>query len=744
MSILLSGAIRLRALSPLILALIFSFSLPVSPLEAGQAPERVRTEIPYRDGTVVLLSEFQEKITETRYRAKGQVEISFQDVVITSDEVEYDELTRVGETKGAARFSQNKQWLVCSRAEFNFESQTGVFYDASGFTDEEFLIRGRTIRRTGRDTYVIDEGYITACADKLPKWSFDMSRAKIRVDRTARLHHMVFKVKGIPLFYTPYLIVPMERKRRNSGFLIPHTGTSTSKGRVFSEGYFQTLGPSADITVYGDYFTERGLGYGGIFRARPNPETRLYLLAYGIGDRLGQGGAHLIVDGETSLRNGFRAVANVNITSNFRFRQAFSDSFHSATIPLERSVVFVTGNQKSFSTNFAFHREEVLQPERSVVIRKAPTVEFLSLGQPLGRTPLIFYLRLAAEGIRRTDSVLQTPSLVQRLDLFPRLALRLPALRGFSLIPSIGFRQTYYSARIDDQPQPQVIASSLYRHYSDFELDMRAPTLEKTYRTASLGTFKHVIEPVSTYRWINGIDHLRETIRFDEHDAVADSNELEYGVVNRIFKSREVRPGVRQDFEFLSLRLSQKYYFDPDFGGAFQSGSANIFYPLDTLTGFSLTGTQRNLAPTSMVLRISPSSAISHDIRADYDSKFKRFRDASISTAWYREKFVLAATYFRTYALEPETFDAHHIQALTGYGSPLRGLSASVVLSYNIQTSKLLNSYSRLNYAWDCCAVAMEFQQFDLGARAETRFSFSFTLKGIGSFGNIKRPESLF
>ena len=35
-------------------------------------------------------------------------------------------------------------------------------------------------------------------------------------------------------------------------------------------------------------------------------------------------------------------------------------------------------------------------------------------------------------------------------------------------------------------------------------------------------------------------------------------------------------------------------------------------------------------------------------------------------------------------------------------------------------------------------------QQFDLGLRAESRFSFSFTLKGIGSFGNLKRPESLF
>jgi LPS-assembly protein len=69
---------------------------------------------------------------------------------------------------------------------------------------------------------------------------------------------------------------------------------------------------------------------------------------------------------------------------------------------------------------------------------------------------------------------------------------------------------------------------------------------------------------------------------------------------------------------------------------------------------------------------------------------------------------------------------------------------SSLVISYNLRTSQLLNSNTRVSYTWDCCGVAMEFNQFDLGLRTESRFSFSFTLKGIGSFGNLKRPESLF
>jgi hypothetical protein len=135
---------------------------------------------------------------------------------------------------------------------------------------------------------------------------------------------------------------------------------------------------------------------------------------------------------------------------------------------------------------------------------------------------------------------------------------------------------------------------------------------------------------------------------------------------------------------------------------------------------------------------------MSYDFRADYDSKLDRMRDASLSAIWQREKVFMAGTYFKTAALESALQKSNHVQGQAGYGSPNRGFSASLTLSYNVETSKLLNSHSRLNYVWDCCGIAMEFQQFDLGLRTESRFSFSFTLKGIGSFGNLKRPESLF
>ena len=711
--------------------------------QAG-ARQQVRTEIPYRDGKVTLVSDFQERVTKTRYRATGHVLITFQDIVVTAEAAEYDEETREAFTTGQTRFSQKQQWLVCSRAELNLNTQTGAFYDASGYTDQQFLITGRTILKTGPDSYRVEDGSVTACAEKRPKWSFQAGTTNLRVDRTARLHHTVFRIKGVPVFYFPYMVVPMEKKVRSSGLIPFHTGNSTSKGRMYSQGYYQTLGNSADVTVRGDYYSLRGLGLSGIFRARPNPATRFSLEVFGIDDKLDQGGILLAVDGETRFRDDWRGVAQVNITSNFNFRQAFLDSFRSATVSQERAIAFLTRNHNSFSTNLAYQRDEVIFPVRSLVIRKVPSLEFFSLGTPIGGSPLVLDLRASLDGMSRLDSQIETPHLVQRLDIHPRLTLRIPSFKGFSIVPSAGVRETYYGAQLSDDSPTGVESQGMHRRYVDLNIELRTPVLEKDFSSSWLGDFRHVLEPYVTYRRIHGISNFDKTIRFDEEDAIADTNEVEYGIVNRFYADRKTDAGNMEKRELMTVGLVQKYYFDPTFGGAFKEGRLNSFYPLDTVSGFYQTGIMRNISPISAIVQISPQNGIHHDVRADYDTRLQRWRNGSLSTLWQQGRFVLSGTYFRALATEPGMMDSNHIQGQIGYGNPERGLSSSLTVSYNLRTSQWLNSQTRVNYIWNCCGIAAEFNQFDLGLRTESRFTFSFTLKGIGSFGNLKRPETLF
>jgi LPS-assembly protein len=710
-----------------------------------ESKERVRLEIPYHDGTVVLVSSFLEKISGThRYRAEGNVLMTFQDYVVTGDIAEYDEETREGFVEGKTRFSQKHQWLTCSRAELNFNTQTGVFYDASGYTDREFFITSRVIRKTGKDIYRAEDGMITACQEKRPKWSFTASQANIRVDQTARLHNAVFKIKNIPVLYVPYVILPMEKKTRSSGLVPFHTGSSTSKGRIFREGYYQTLGRSADVMVYGDYFSLRGLAVGGILRIRPDPNTHFWLQVYGINDRLHKGGIQFAVDGESRLNDEWRAVVKANIASNFSFRQAFSDNFSSATIPKEQASVFLTRNHNSISTNIAYERNEVLFPIRPLVATKIPSLELISLGTPLGRSPFVLKFRASLEGLSRIDNRIETQRLIQRLDFYPRLAWRLPSFKGFSLVPSIGIRETYYGAQLSDNSPFGVANSGLHRHYTELNIELRTPALEREFASSWLGNFGHAVEPFITYRWIHGIKDPDKIIRFDEEDAIADTNEVEYGIVNRFYRKKQNSTGLQERHEFMSFGLVQKYYFDPTFGGAFKPGQSNTFYPLDTVTGFYQTGTLSNLAPISAIFQLSPKSGVRNDIRADFDVNTQQWRNVSLSTSLRERAFSLSGTYFRIWRLEEALPVSNNIQGSIGYGSSRRGILANFTMRYNFETGKLLNTNTRVGYTWDCCGLGAVFKQYNLGQRKETSISFSFTLKGIGSFGNMQRPVSVF
>jgi LPS-assembly protein len=444
------------------------------------------------------------------------------------------------------------------------------------------------------------------------------------------------------------------------------------------------------------------------------------------------------------MRNNWRAVARVNITSNFEFRQAFADNFSKATVSREHVNVFLTRNHESFSTNIAFERNEVTFPGESLVTRKIPSIEFISLGTPLGNSPFIFSFQSSIDGISRRDGQSETGGIIQRLDIYPRIAIRLPSLLGFSLIPSIGVRKTYYGAQISDDPDEGIIHQGLNRHYADLNIDLKTPFLEKNYKSSRLGSFQHILEPYVTYRWTHGIKHLQQTVRFDENDVIADTSEIEYGIVNRFLTKRNNGAGITEKHEVLVVALTQKYHFDPSFGGAFLPEHANSFYPLNTATGFYQTGVERSLSPISATVRIRLKSSLSHDFKADYDPKLQRLRNASFWTHWKGGKFSITTTYFHKLKSEPELFDSHQLQGTVSYGSTRRGFSSSLTVRYNIQRSTLLNSRSRFSYAWDCCSVSTEFKQYDLGVRTESQFSFSFGLKGIGSFGSQELQDDLF
>jgi LPS transport system D len=168
-----------------------------------------------------------------------------------------------------------------------------------------------------------------------------------------------------------------------------------------------------------------------------------------------------------------------------------------------------------------------------------------------GKLPLYFSFQSSVAGMSRKETVedpaallangiknpIITPSIVQRLDFRPEVTLPLN-FDGWNLTATAAARGTFYSNSIDPLTR-LVLPANVTRVYGEFTLDLRPPALARNFHHGD-GSFwfRHVVEPYLTYRRITGVSDFDRIIRFDEVDAVADTNELEYGVTNRFFLRR--------------------------------------------------------------------------------------------------------------------------------------------------------------------------------------------------------------
>lgn len=713
------------------------------------------------------------------YICSGNVQVSYGDVLIIADRATYNEVTFDLLAEGNVFFEQQGQRLTGDRVEFNYKTRRGTILNSTTFTNRTpdgttLVIDANRADKINKDTYTLENVKMTACQEAVPKWTFTAKRARIRMERKATVYNALLRVKNVPVFYLPYASISISKKDRSSGFLLPSSGSSSIKGRTLHLAYYQTLGRSADVLVRTDIFSRRGIGLGFDFRARTNETSKINFGSFLVLDRLfgekgvDQGGSSFYADAVHNFKNGFVAVADVNITSSFAFRQIFSDNILSAISPEERSLFYLNKNWRSFSFNAQFGEQSSFIGEfdkngnfvsdQIVKVRKFPSVELNKRATQISdRIPFYFSFDSALEGVRRSETSadqfkLKTPSVVQRLDFFPRLTFPLKSFAGVTVTPSLGLRSTFYSDSLDPVTR-QVTGQNLFRNYMDFDVDVRPTALAKVFRhNDGTAWFKHIIEPFIEYRRIEGIDEFNRTLRVDERDVVAETNEVAFGISNSILVKRSPGEGqAPQPHEFLNLTLTQKYFFDPTFGGALRDGERNQFFPINTLGGFSFGALRRDVSPLNVKARVRPTQNIFADVRLNYDTKYHDLRDFIFGAGLTKGIFSISQSWFYTrriavdqFKFDPSTLPGNQMDISAFIGNPSKGPYGGFTVSYDLRDKlfnggfrdqKLINLTTSTGWAWDCCSLNVQTITFNAGLRSENRIVFAFTLKGIGSFG---------
>jgi LPS-assembly protein len=796
---------------------------------ATQSNKKVRVPISEEQPVIIDARECEQ--AGKVYTLRGDVQIQFADYTFHGDLVTYDSASGDVTAKGHVSLDGGRRDIHISASEgtYNLHSQTGKFYDVHGSTGARFKGRsvtltsssplsftGKLVEQTGPDEYVLHHGSVTSCELPRPKWTFTAAKIIMKVGVSAHVYNTTFRLKGVPVFYLPYASPPVERLGRESGFLIPNFGTSNTKGTVIGDSFYWAINRSMDATVGGEYLSKRGWALQENYRYRPNEVSFLNLSYFGVLDRgitttsvnqsgqivsqnTQQGGEDVKLNAETTFAHDVRGVASIDYLSSFIFRLAFTENFSQAVDSEVKSVAFLTKNIQGFSFNGFGARYQNFQSKNNddvITILHAPGVEFSSVDRKIFGSPIYWSYDVDAGGLRRSQPgqpPFVTPGLVGRADVDPDVSLPI-FYKGWTFRPDVQLRNTVYSQQQSTEQGITIAHHNVFnRRTIATSVELRPPVLSKVFDGTLAGRkIKHTIEPRFVYRYTNGVENFSSIIRFDFRDILGNTNEVEFGLLQRLFAKRE-RPECNPETtgtasasaqeitaaascapagadEFVSWEVKMKYFADPTFGGAVVNGTRNVLTTTDSFTGIAFVTDPRRFSPVVSRLRVRTSANSDLEWQLDYDSKKGRINSSTLYTGFHFGDFFVGASHaylqvpgevvddpttglvlptciphvFNQPACVPPLFD--QVRAQLGYGSPTkRGWSAAANIGFDREFNLLQYGAAQTSYNWDCCGLSFEYRRFSLGSvRNENQYRFAFTLANIGSFGNLKRQERLF
>jgi LPS-assembly protein len=383
-----------------------------------------------------------------------------------------------------------------------------------------YSFTGREIEKLDETHYIIDRATFTTCTtDGKPPWSFNVRRAKVEQEGLGRFSSSAMKIKGVPVFYMPYMVWPVKQER-SAGLLFPRFGYSNTRGFNFGLPLYVPLGRSFDTTIFADYYSEGFFGLGNNWRWAPVKGAQGEINLYAVWDRENER-AEWKVFGKHAQEDflGFRLLAQVENLSDIDFWQEFDRSFDANTRRDLFSFAFLTRSFGPYSLNLRVDQRKTFLTTQDVVLTQLPEVEVRSGSTSIGGSPV--YLNLI--GSLNYFDVDRGGDLVGdygRADLFPQFSYTLPGPTWLSVTPRIGGRFTYYTDSYTDDRR-SFADESIDRIYALGAVDIVGPSFSRVFGGGFGGysKIKHLIEPRFEYRYLTTTTDTTLIPIFDEVDS---------------------------------------------------------------------------------------------------------------------------------------------------------------------------------------------------------------------------------
>jgi LPS-assembly protein len=503
------------------------------------------------------------------YQAHGQVEVYRGNFSLKADHAQLNMATKELNAWGNVLLREEEDVIECERLEVNLDTQLGKITKAKLFLkDQNFHIAGREVEKLGENHYRIRDGSFTTCDAERPPWKFTVKEMEVRemaLGGFGIAKGPIAYFEDIPVLYLPVGVFPV-RLERQTGFLFPLVGYSKKYGPEMKNAFFWAFAKNMDATFYFDWLGRRGFKEGLEYRYALTKETKGEAKFYFIDDGVFEKNRYaFFVQHEQKFFNDLYLKGSINHVSDHDYLRDFDEDLpEGAKIDSRsrrqlRSDLFGGKNWDKFSflMEGAVY-DDLTKESNDETIQKLPQINFYAHPQSLFKTPFFYDFASSYTHFWRERGVE-----AHRGDLLPRISYPVRLFNVLKLESDVALRETLYRSYDDPTNRFQgwksretlqaaaEMSTEFYRVY-DGTLVSKISNLYKVAK------WMHTIEPNVSYTYIPSVDQSRLPA-FDEVDQIPYTNQITYGVTQRLVGRPEKEGVTSGPYEYGKLNIFQSY-----------------------------------------------------------------------------------------------------------------------------------------------------------------------------------------
>jgi LPS-assembly protein len=656
------------------------------------------------------------------YQAHGDVNVSRGNLSLKADHAQLNMATKDLMAWGNVVLREGEDVVECERLEVNLDTRLGKIYQAKLFLkDQNFHITGREAEKLGETRYRIKDGSFTTCDAKRPPWKFTVKELDVTLEGYGIAKGPVFFAENIPLIYFPIGIFPMKRERQ-TGILFPVVGYSSKYGPEVKNAFFWAISKDMDSTLYFDYLGERGFKEGLEYRYAITQDLNGQANFYFIDDQVfGKNRYSFFVQHQQYSPSGLYLKGDINQVSDHQYLRDFDEDLpegpgiDSRSNRYLRSALFGGKNWDQFSfLSEGIVFDDMTRKSNDETLQKLPQISFYAHPQNLFHTPFFYDLSSSYTHFWREQGIE-----AHRGDLLPRISYPVRVFNVLKVESDLGLRETVYRSQDDPNHQLQgwesretfdtgvEVSTEFFKVYD-------AASVSKISNVFHVAKWMHTIEPSVGYRYIPRV-RQSDLPLLDEVDRIPFTNQITYGITQRLVGKPEKEGISSGPFEYGKLMIFQNY---------------SLGDPFQTDTG----GKERNFSDIQGQLwwNFGPYLSARWDSAFNpYDRQFNRF-NALVHFKDRRDD----AIYFQYLNTRNEIRELN-VDAQVKILPPLYLFGE---MRYNLLEKWWVEYVYGVEYQSQCWALGLSIKDInrspDGTQRRELRYELYVSLLGIGSVGH--------